>query len=60
MEIIRQAAQEEALLFYTLGDPQMADAAKEACQVSSDTWSIEFWQSIQWGFSWWSTPVFLQ
>jgi hypothetical protein len=47
MEIIRQAAQEEALLFYTLGDPQMADAAKEACQVSSDTWSIEFWQSIQ-------------
>jgi regulator of PEP synthase PpsR (kinase-PPPase family) len=47
MEIIRQAAQEEALLFYTLGDLQMADAAKEACQVSSDPWSIEFWQSIQ-------------
>ncbi len=60
MEIIRQAAQEEGLLFYTLGDPQMADAAKEACQVSSDPWSIEFWQSIQWGFSWWSTPVFLR
>ncbi|CAK9210694.1 unnamed protein product [Sphagnum troendelagicum] len=33
MEIIRQAAQEEGLLFYTLGDPQMADAAKEACQL---------------------------
>jgi hypothetical protein len=35
MEIIRQAAQEEALVFFTLADPQMAEAAKQACEVSS-------------------------
>ena len=35
MEIIRQAGQEEALVFFTLADPYMADAAKEACQVKT-------------------------
>jgi hypothetical protein len=35
MEIIRQAAQEEALVFFTLADPQMAEAANQACKVSS-------------------------
>ncbi|CAK9866288.1 unnamed protein product [Sphagnum jensenii] len=33
MEIIRQAAQEEALVFFTLADPQMAEAAKQACEM---------------------------
>lgn len=35
MEIIRQAGQAEALVFFTLADPYMADAAKEACQVKT-------------------------
>ncbi len=35
MEIIRQAAQEEALVFFTLADPQMAEAANQAYEVSS-------------------------
>lgn len=33
MEIIRQAAKEEALLLYTLADPNMAEVAKRACQL---------------------------
>eukprot|EP01018_Ginkgo_biloba_P009724 Gb_34413 [translate_table: standard] len=33
MEIIRQAAKEEALLLYTLADPNMAEAAKKGCQL---------------------------
>lgn len=33
MGIIRQAAQEEALVFYTLADPHMAEAAQKACEV---------------------------
>ncbi|CAM6004203.1 unnamed protein product [Sphagnum balticum] len=33
MEIIRQAAQEEALVFFTLADPQMAEAANQACEM---------------------------
>ncbi|KAG0565229.1 hypothetical protein KC19_8G175100 [Ceratodon purpureus] len=33
MEIIRQAAQEEALVFYTLADPHMAEAAQKACEM---------------------------
>ncbi len=35
MEIIQQVAQEEALMFFTLADPQMAKAANQACEVSS-------------------------
>lgn len=33
MEIIRQGAQEEALVLYTLADPQMAEAAQKACEM---------------------------
>lgn len=33
MEIIRNAAQEGSIVFYTLADPIMAEAAKEACEV---------------------------
>ncbi|ONK74736.1 uncharacterized protein A4U43_C03F9630 [Asparagus officinalis] len=33
MEIIKQAAREGALLLYTLVDPSMAEAAKQACHV---------------------------
>lgn len=33
MEIIRQAAQERALVFYTLADPHMTEAAQKACEV---------------------------
>lgn len=33
MGIIRQAAQEEALVFYTLADPHMAEAAQKACEM---------------------------
>lgn len=35
MEIIRQAAQEQALVFYTLADPHMAEAAEKACEVGT-------------------------
>eukprot|EP00252_Welwitschia_mirabilis_P017613 TRINITY_DN3899_c0_g1_i3.p1 TRINITY_DN3899_c0_g1~~TRINITY_DN3899_c0_g1_i3.p1 ORF type:complete len:391 (+),score=72.02 TRINITY_DN3899_c0_g1_i3:165-1337(+) len=38
LEIIRQAAKEEALLLYTLADPLMADAAKRACQL----WEVPY------------------
>jgi hypothetical protein len=37
MEIIRQAAQEEALVFYTLADPIMAEAAEKACEVNGNS-----------------------
>lgn len=33
MEIIRNAAQEGSIVFYTLADPIMAEAAQEACEV---------------------------
>ncbi|CAK9879653.1 unnamed protein product [Sphagnum jensenii] len=33
MEIIRQAAQEETLVFFTLADPQMAEATNQACEM---------------------------
>lgn len=33
MEIIRQAAQEQALVFFTLADPHMTDAANKACEM---------------------------
>ncbi|KAL5972767.1 Pyruvate, phosphate dikinase regulatory protein, chloroplastic [Asimina triloba] len=33
MDIIKQAAKEGALLLYTLADPSMAEAAKQACQL---------------------------
>lgn len=33
MEIIRNAAQEGSIVFYTLADPIMAEAAKDACEV---------------------------
>ncbi|XP_068668362.1 probable pyruvate, phosphate dikinase regulatory protein, chloroplastic [Aristolochia californica] len=36
VEIIKQAAQEGALLLYTLADPTMAEAAKHAC----DLWGV--------------------
>eukprot|EP00253_Pinus_taeda_P011219 PITA_11219 len=38
MEIIRQAAKEGALLLYTLADPNMAGAAKNACQL----WGVPY------------------
>ncbi|XP_043689402.1 probable pyruvate, phosphate dikinase regulatory protein, chloroplastic [Telopea speciosissima] len=33
MEIIKQAAREGAMLFYTLADPSMAASAKQACKL---------------------------
>lgn len=33
MDIIKQAAKEGAMVVYTLADPSMAEAAKQACQV---------------------------
>ncbi|CAH8345393.1 unnamed protein product [Eruca vesicaria subsp. sativa] len=36
MEIIKQAAKEEAMVMYTLADPSMAEAAMRACKL----WSI--------------------
>ncbi|XP_021766950.1 probable pyruvate, phosphate dikinase regulatory protein, chloroplastic [Chenopodium quinoa] len=33
IEVVRQAAKENALLVYTLADPSMADAARKACQL---------------------------
>jgi len=33
LEILKQAAMEGALVLYTLADPNMADAAKQACQL---------------------------
>lgn len=33
IEIVRQAAKEDAMLVYTLADPSMADAATKACQL---------------------------
>lgn len=38
IEIIKQAAREGALLLYTLVDPSMAEAAKQACQL----WGVPF------------------
>lgn len=38
LEIIRQAAKEEALLLYTLADPNMAEVAKRACQL----WGVPY------------------
>jgi hypothetical protein len=43
MEIIRNAAQEGSIVFYTLADPIMAEAAKEACEVRpSSQYSLNF------------------
>jgi hypothetical protein len=43
MEMIRNAAQEGSIVFYTLADPIMAEAAKEACEVRpSSHWSLNF------------------
>ncbi|KAG9454174.1 hypothetical protein H6P81_007078 [Aristolochia fimbriata] len=39
VEIIKQAAQEGALLLYTLADPTMAEAAKHACQLWGVPWA---------------------
>lgn len=33
IEIVRQAAKEDAILVYTLADPSMGDAARKACQL---------------------------
>ncbi|XP_021887368.1 pyruvate, phosphate dikinase regulatory protein 2-like [Carica papaya] len=37
MEIVKQAAKEDAMLVYTLADPSMANSAKQACKL----WGVQ-------------------
>ncbi|KAM6566292.1 hypothetical protein CsatA_025420 [Cannabis sativa] len=47
MEILKQAAKEGAMVGYTLADPSMAEAAKQACKLWGLPSIDEYFRTIE-------------